>query len=722
MPSSPARRLTVSGYVGSAPGQSTFANARVEIFKADNSPADQNGEIVAGDGLNVPHGEGRTYLGFLTTDANGNFSGPLTVSGLSVGDLITGTATDTSDNTSEFAANLLIEVFTISGAIYHDANANSSLDFDEIGLGDIVWAKLVQGGTVLQVVQPDSETGAYTFTNIPNGTYAVIADDNALDTDATPTAPANWQFQNPPSGSLSLTVAGADVTGRNLGLVYDLLAPCECGYGNGMPLQTAISIDGNMVDWASVLSDLDNSACDAADSTDLDYKVQSTGRNLVRISFTYNATNFYMFTQRTGQNNNTQTFIYYCDADNDGLVEAGEPVIAALWQGNNGTVDMEMYAYQPDDPAGDPLVDADGYADGYSMPGTLSFVRDLSDGGGDATGTQMEWAVSWADLGVTPGSAMAWHTSSTNVTPGASSLPNQVDDNLGGCGGQCAGSNQFGGVEPSPVSAALDAVTYLYHQIENTGNANDAFDLSSSDTGDFAIVSYTYYEDVGVVGLYEDGIDLLLTDTTGSGTVDTGIMVPGQTKRIIVAALLPASPVGTTYITTTATSNFEPGCGYLGTPATGSVIDTLFIPVSDVQVGKTDGATGAVPGTNLTYTITVTNAGPENITDVAVVDTFDPAIFDVAAISWTCAITNGTGSCAAPGPNSGNIATFVDLNVSAVATFTVTAPILSSATGTISNTATATLTVGEDPNTANNSATDDDTALAGFIELSAATR
>ena len=527
----------------------------VEFFRVNNAAA----PAVTAD----PSGSGEGYLYLGSCVDNGACSGPhispaadadaaagsvqavLLSSGLSIGDTVTATATDTSSNTSEFAANVLIEVFTISGTIYHDANANNSLDFDEIGLGDIVWAKLVQGGTVLQVVQPNSETGAYTFTNIPNGTYALIADDNALTTDATPTPPANWQFQNPLGGSVTVTVAGGDVTGRNLGLVYDLLAPCECGYGNGMPLQTAISIDGNMTDWASVLSDLDNSACDAADSTDLDYKVQSTGRNLVRISFTYNATNFYMFTQRTGQNNNTQTFVYYCDADNDGLVEAGEPAIAALWQGNNGTVDMKMYAYQPDDPAGDPLVDADGYADGYSMPGTLSYLRDLSDGGGDATGTQMEWAVSWADLGVTPGSAMAWHTSSTNVTPDASSLPNQIDDNLGGCGGQCAGSNQFGGVAPSPVAAALDAVTYLYHQIENTGNANDAFDLASSDTGDFAIVSYTYYEDVGVLGLYEDGIDLLLTDTTGSGTVDTGTMTPGQIKRIIVAALLPSSPIGT---------------------------------------------------------------------------------------------------------------------------------------------------------------------------------
>ena len=53
--------LTVAGYVGSAPNQTTFANARVELFESDN---DGNG-----------FGEGKTYLGFLTTDANGNFRG-----------------------------------------------------------------------------------------------------------------------------------------------------------------------------------------------------------------------------------------------------------------------------------------------------------------------------------------------------------------------------------------------------------------------------------------------------------------------------------------------------------------------------------------------------------------------------------------------------------------------------------------------------------------------
>jgi titin len=86
--------LIVTGYVGSTAGQSLFASARVEIFKSD---LDASG-----------NGEGQTYLGFVTADTSGNLSGSITVSGLSVGDKITGTATDGSNNTSEFGVNLTV--------------------------------------------------------------------------------------------------------------------------------------------------------------------------------------------------------------------------------------------------------------------------------------------------------------------------------------------------------------------------------------------------------------------------------------------------------------------------------------------------------------------------------------------------------------------------------------------------------------------------------------
>src|SRR5262249_48090797 len=83
--------LTLTGDVGSAPGESAFAGARVEFFLSDNDPSG--------------HGGGRVFLGALTADANGDFSGSLTVSGVAFGDQLTGTATDASNNTSEFGPN-----------------------------------------------------------------------------------------------------------------------------------------------------------------------------------------------------------------------------------------------------------------------------------------------------------------------------------------------------------------------------------------------------------------------------------------------------------------------------------------------------------------------------------------------------------------------------------------------------------------------------------------
>ena len=101
--------LTVSGYVGSAPGQATFANARVELFLADADPSG--------------FGEGRTLLGTLTADASGNFAGTLTVAGLTTGDRLTATATDPAGNTSEFGPNAtVVAPVGIAGTVFEDFN------------------------------------------------------------------------------------------------------------------------------------------------------------------------------------------------------------------------------------------------------------------------------------------------------------------------------------------------------------------------------------------------------------------------------------------------------------------------------------------------------------------------------------------------------------------------------------------------------------------------
>ena len=147
--------LDVTGYVGSAPGQALFANARVEVFKSDNE--------VSG------FGEGEILLGVVTSDASGNFSGTFDITGKGMvpGDQITGTATDTSNNTSELAANfgpavtIAYSVGTDNTALYSDTASASagtltlnSAAANNIGVGD----EIRRGANRYYIVERNSAT------------------------------------------------------------------------------------------------------------------------------------------------------------------------------------------------------------------------------------------------------------------------------------------------------------------------------------------------------------------------------------------------------------------------------------------------------------------------------------------------------------------------------------------------------------------------------------
>ena len=98
-------QLTVEGYVGQF--NQTVAGAHIiELFLGDDD-GDNLGEIEEGDGLSIPHPEGKDYLGECTTNVAGEFDCTITVPAdvtVMQGDPITATATDEGDNTSEFGA------------------------------------------------------------------------------------------------------------------------------------------------------------------------------------------------------------------------------------------------------------------------------------------------------------------------------------------------------------------------------------------------------------------------------------------------------------------------------------------------------------------------------------------------------------------------------------------------------------------------------------------
>lgn len=128
-------------------------------------------------------------------------------------------------------------------------------------------------------------------------------------------------------------------------------------------------------------------------------------------------------------------------------------------------------------------------------------------------------------------------------------------------------------------------------------------------------------------------------------------------------------------------------------------------PSVDLSITKTDGVSSAVPGTNITYTITASNAGAVGVNGVTVADIFPT---DLTNITWTAAATAGSSVANASG--TGDINELVDLASGGSVVYTVTATIKSSAVASLVNTATVTAPANfTDPVSTNNSATDVDT-------------
>jgi uncharacterized repeat protein (TIGR01451 family) len=191
---------------------------------------------------------------------------------------------------------------------------------------------------------------------------------------------------------------------------------------------------------------------------------------------------------------------------------------------------------------------------------------------------------------------------------------------------------------------------------------------------------------------------------SGSGNINNTVtMPPGSSITYHATGKLSAAATGT--LSDTASVSGPSGIADPN-PANNSDTDTDNITLkADLKVTVTDGKTSAVPGSQDTYTIVVTNVGPSNVTGAVITDTF-PSIF--TGVTYTATQSGGASGFTASG--SGNINNTVTMPTGSKITYKATGTISASATGSISDTATVTAPSGvTDPNTANNSATDTDT-------------
>ena len=195
----------------------------------------------------------------------------------------------------------------------------------------------------------------------------------------------------------------------------------------------------------------------------------------------------------------------------------------------------------------------------------------------------------------------------------------------------------------------------------------------------------------------------------GSGPVmnEPVTLIAGGTATFLATGTVPLPPTGQPLVNTATVSVpaglFDPN----GSNNSATDIDT-FASVSDLSITKTDGQATYFPGQPLTYTIVASNAGPQFAQGATVTDSFPAQLTNV---SWTCVASGGSSCGSASG--AGNINVAVDLVPAGTATFTATATVAGTATGSIVNTAAIAVPAGwSDPNAANNSATDTNVLVA----------
>ena len=397
---------------------------------------------------------------------------------------------------------------------------------------------------------------------------------------------------------------------------------------------TPITVDGNMTDWTAVKADPFQFAQDgpAAGLVDRDAPVGSTGRDLTAFAWTWDATYLSFYVARVASESNRQRFWFYLDLNEDGKLSSTEYVVGVSWFGNTRVTDTSLYRYSPASPAGDSLVDAAGFADGWDMPGSITSEVAVESGhGGAANGIEMEARIAWSRLGVASGTPVKFHVSSSNST----NLPNSILDNMGGPGGRIGWMRSFGvRLDPdrSATSTSPGRVVFA-HTATNLGSSGDTINFSWTSSGGFAPASVTFRRDANGNGLL-DATDPPLADTDGDTRVDTGALAAGGSVGVLVDVQVPAGQpeARSAVLAIIASSSKSPAF-------TDPAADTVTIATPALTLLKSVDKALAYPGETLTYTIQYLAGGSTPSYAINVIDALPPEVSYIAGSAGGAATT-----------------------------------------------------------------------------------
>ena len=383
-------------------------------------------------------------------------------------------------------------------------------------------------------------------------------------------------------------------------------------------------------------------------------------------------------------------------------VVPGANLSYAITVTNAGPSDAADLAFDDTLPAGTSFVSLTAPA-GWSCTtpavgagGTVSCtVASLAVGSGMFT---LEAAV---DAGVAPGTVL----SNTATVASTTSDPNPGDESATAATTVGSGSADLSATiadAPDPVAPG-ENLSYTI-TIANAG-PSDATTATLADT---------LPAGTGFVSLTAAAGWTCTTPAVGAGgDIDCSIATLGagaNASFMLVVAVdagaVPGAIIDNTVTAGSATA--DPNAG--NDAATAST--TVGSGSADLSVAIADAPDPVAPGANLTYTITVANAGPAAATTAALTDTLPSGTSFVslaAPAGWTCTTpavgAAGSVDCANPSFAVGN------------AVFTLVAAVDAGASGTLANTASASAATA-DPVAANDSASTSTTVSVGSADLS----
>ena len=275
------------------------------------------------------------------------------------------------------------------------------------------------------------------------------------------------------------------------------------------------------------------------------------------------------------------------------------------------------------------------------------------------------------------------------VTPPASAVTDpDISNNSGGDTDTLArkydvsvtGVDNKGGSSITPsTGTVVPGTSFTYTITVSSNGPSTALNVSVSDPLPTGLTSFVWS------GNGHTNVSGAISDTIAS-------LAPGTS--VVYTATATVRPTATGTLSNTVTVSAANGTNPNNNSAT--VTDNLT-PQADLSILKTSGTTTAVPGTNITYNITVISNGPSTVTGAMVSDvlpagtTFVSATNGATYDSGTNTVSFTTGTLANGGTDD----------------FRITLAINLVDTGTLSNTATVAPPVGaNDPDNGNNSSTD----------------